>query len=790
MNKIHQELITSDKECEIHGIEKAYYCISENCMLDLCKYCLTFHREVHNEKKKEQIIEKISDVINLSNMKLDKIIQVYENGIKNLDFEKKKREKDWEKMISEIKMKIDEKKEIMENILNAYFQELEQELLKNYIYPTKKLALDSLTIPKKKLHLKIEKLFLLKKNLEKRKNQNEIIKYVLSKNNIYMNNLNNKLYNIINGEIKIKPDSEKINIILEKNKLNNIYLALEEFINVNVNLKELLNNEENSKYEDITSQLDLSNINKSKIEQKNKSLLNNDFNLEKQLSEKNKFSLNNSEKGLTEKNKFYQGFSEKNNFNQNDDIQNSRKNFTDFYNIEKNQLNENEENLKKNDNEEEKNYSLKNGFTDFRENLNFNEKNLILEEKSNSEDENSINDKKSDRNNNGYKKNILENENRVFNLKKLNKMRESEESVFKNMDFLKINNKKNIEDKRKKKIKENSSKKKKKSLKITEKNYFSENSENNFLHFFESKTKNFYYLDLQKNKKKIEKSIISKKKKTQQKLTLKKIELKIDFKIPLHHSSLINPEGFILLLGGLQNIDNKIIFKSETYILDFKNEKLIEISKMKNKRAGMSCIYSEKGIFIIGGILEDFKVSKKCELYDIEKNEFVDISDLKEPSMNSSLSLFRNSCEDIFIIKFGGKIDEEKLCDFVEIYDVEKDFWSVVLDSKFVFPSSGNSLQICENGLIFFGGVYQDFKEKSDSIFFIDFDPENGLFEISEDFFKLENKECFSCQQGIILDKKIFALQNYGKEDCSNGNIVVNKKRILCITEDECICLN
>ena len=403
---------------------------------------------------------------------------------------------------------------------------------------------------------------------------------------------------------------------------------------------------------------------------------------------------------------------------------------------------------------------------------------------------------------------------------------ESEGELFNNMNLLKINDKKNVKneniiDIRKKKIKkEEIDIKLKKSLKITQKNYFTETSENNFLHFFEPKTKNFYYFDLQENSGKIQEKINKRKKnhentlnpktssktgskaifdpfnkspsknnqKTQNKkkpenFIIKKVELKIPFTIPLHHTSLINPEGFILLLGGLQNNSSEIEFKASTYILDFENSTLVEISKMKNARAGMSSIYTNYGIFIIGGILDNFKVSKKCEIYDVEKNEFYEICDLNEPSMNSSLSLFENSFSDFFIIKFGGKIDEETLCNFVEVYNFEKNIWNIILEN-FQFPSSAVSLQICHNGLICFGGVFSDFKNKSNFGYYINFNDKNE-FEVEEDFFRLENKGGFS-GQAVIFGGYVFGLQNF----VENDTVICGKKNIVCITEDDSFCLN
>lgn len=130
------------------------------------------------------------------------------------------------------------------------------------------------------------------------------------------------------------------------------------------------------------------------------------------------------------------------------------------------------------------------------------------------------------------------------------------------------------------------------------------------IHFFESKTKNFYYLNLdnldEKNKNHFE-----------------KINLKIDFDIPRHHCSVISNEGFILLLGGLDG-EEQISFSDKLYILDLENETLVDLTPMNKKRAGMSAIFTNNGIFVVGGILENLEVTTTCELYVVGDDEWTE----------------------------------------------------------------------------------------------------------------------------------------------------------------------
>lgn len=97
----------------------------------------------------------------------------------------------------------------------------------------------------------------------------------------------------------------------------------------------------------------------------------------------------------------------------------------------------------------------------------------------------------------------------------------------------------------------------------------------------------------------------------------------------------------------------------------------MELSSMNEKRAGMAALSTDLGIVVVGGILENYQVTNRCELYNISTDEWKQIQSLSEPSMNSCLVQWNTN----FVIKFGGKVDEDTLSKRVEIYDILKDFW-------------------------------------------------------------------------------------------------------------------
>lgn len=117
--------------------------------------------------------------------------------------------------------------------------------------------------------------------------------------------------------------------------------------------------------------------------------------------------------------------------------------------------------------------------------------------------------------------------------------------------------------------------------------------------------------------------------------------MNLDFDIPRQHCSIITPEGYILLFGGLipQNNNESLEIKNNCYILDLEGATLIEIESMNLKRGAMSCIYTSFGILVVGGVLDNYQTTTSCELYDIDKNRWSEVAQLSEPVMKASLTL-------------------------------------------------------------------------------------------------------------------------------------------------------
>ncbi len=193
-------------------------------MNDLCKLCLTFHTELHEEQANEALVEKMEDILGVTRDKLANMIYRYEKEIKKLESVGHQRSQEWEVMINKIRDKIQKNKKIVDNVVEAYFKELENQLMQKYIYPAKKMALDSVFLPVNKLKFKIDKLELLRNNLEKERNENQIIKYVFTKDDGgKFDQLEKKINRIIKNNVKMIPHIDKIGIDFNQDKLNEVY---------------------------------------------------------------------------------------------------------------------------------------------------------------------------------------------------------------------------------------------------------------------------------------------------------------------------------------------------------------------------------------------------------------------------------------------------------------------------------------------------------------------------------------------------------------------------------------
>ena len=321
--------------------------------------------------------------------------------------------------------------------------------------------------------------------------------------------------------------------------------------------------------------------------------------------------------------------------------------------------------------------------------------------------------------------------------------------------------------------------------------FFEDSSEARLLHFFEPKTKNLHFVDLDEHMKNILKNVESYKNnvlhQSSTPLDFKVIELTNDFNVPRHHKSLITPQGFIILTGGLVQSDNKnITFLPNSYIFDYDKQQLEALGSMIYPRAGHGLVYTPNGIMAVGGITKNSTITETCEIYNIDENKWYQIASLNEPTMNSTLCLFN----DMYVIKISGKVGEKELCQYVELYNFEDNVWTVIEceDPDFVIPSSCGCTQINEREIIIFGGSYEQYSDRTDSILVMQLSEDLQTFSIRTSSLNLPFKENFSNDQAISVGGRVLALQNVPNPN--DGRLFVHYKNIVCVGKEGSLILN
>ena len=717
MNGYRQNKQKNSRTCEVHGEPKEFFCVARDCMTDLCRLCMRFHNELHQEHNTQPAIENYEQTIAISVEKLNRMTWGYNNEIKKLEQTRGAKENEWEAFISEIHQKILEKKRAVESLVDAYFQEIETETLNQYIYPSKKMAIDKLDTPIQRLVLKVEKLEHVKRYLTKDQKEKEMIKYVFYKDDRYiLESLRGKVDELIARECSFTPNPDKIEITLNRELINDFYSVLANFISLNVDLKDLTNEmagmHNMTNFGDVTQ--DINPDNSINHAYKEVSGLNGSLGQNEQLKIPNPYPKE-PYKQPTSSNSSNAKLGRNSNSNSrpqlpaiNREMFKQERSFKIFDTLDENQ-----------------------------------EQPLTRTQKSQIGLQNPV------------------------SLNNNNRQKDSNSSL----ENIKSNNKKNLEV-----INEE--------ISIEASNFFEEQSICHLLHFFEPKTKNFYFVEFSSENLELLSS--------SRKLHFDKITLDIDFLIGRHSRSVITRTGCVVLMGGLHekrpdSREAAVEFINSVYMLDFEKSTLVKMESMNKARAAHSVLAITGNILVVGGITDTLTVTDSCELFNFEEEKWFEIGGLNEACMNSTLCLIHGK----YVVKFGGKVDEVKLSKTIEILDLTTLEWKVVKIgfSIPVLPSLACAVEIKSGQVLFFGGVYEKGSDKSNLVFLISFSEQGELLKFAQQDFCLPFEDGFSDGQAIIHNEVIFALQN----DSNSKDKSVQKmdvKRIVMIDKSRCKVLN
>ena len=148
------------------------------------------------------------------------------------------------------------------------------------------------------------------------------------------------------------------------------------------------------------------------------------------------------------------------------------------------------------------------------------------------------------------------------------------------------------------------------------------------------------------------------------------VQMEID--VPLYSRSIATEDGSIYLIGGCNKRRNQYLKKCYRYNEIF--ALLDEKASMIYPHADHSVCSLEGFIYVVGTFVNS-QVYGYCEVYDIGKDQWKQIDSLRVARSGVALCSFKNN----FIFAFGGRVDQRKIVDTIECYDISKNVWQEVI---------------------------------------------------------------------------------------------------------------
>jgi len=224
---------------------------------------------------------------------------------------------------------------------------------------------------------------------------------------------------------------------------------------------------------------------------------------------------------------------------------------------------------------------------------------------------------------------------------------------------------------------------------VREPNYFSQEVQEPFLHYFYPNSKSLFLLKLPH-----EFSL-----QDDRRWIFENIQVNIDFNLPLNHASIATKDGKLFLNGGKDKLD-------KMYEYNFEEKRLIPRKSMRQKRWDHAICECRGFIYVFGGAdwNIDYKLTRRCEKYDLRLDLWTEISGFSREASDFSVCNF----QDKFIYKFGGW-NMANYVNVIERYDVNFDNWVIINTGRVVVRLGGfpECIQINEKQIFVFGGLSQ-----------------------------------------------------------------------------------
>jgi hypothetical protein len=221
-------------------------------------------------------------------------------------------------------------------------------------------------------------------------------------------------------------------------------------------------------------------------------------------------------------------------------------------------------------------------------------------------------------------------------------------------------------------------------------------SNSNVVHYFEWGNKNVEFYDVDKK-------------------VATKLTLNIDFNIPKFCRTVATEDGRIFVIGGR---DRQNICCDWTLEFIEQNKTLIQKKPMLLRRSDFTPVVSSSGIiYVVGG--NDAKIFyKQCEKYDIESDQWFQISNLNIGRDSAASCIFN----DKVIYAFSGRVkfDKKEITNSIEKYTILTNLWELIElapKSSWIPCDLGMAYQIDNNSLVIFGGFDKDARTQETFIF-------------------------------------------------------------------------
>lgn len=192
----------------------------------------------------------------------------------------------------------------------------------------------------------------------------------------------------------------------------------------------------------------------------------------------------------------------------------------------------------------------------------------------------------------------------------------------------------------------------------------------------------------------------------------------MEMETPLYSRAIATDNGQIFLIGGFVRQTGNYLCNTWKYDSMFNTMELI--CQTNRPHADHAVCFNSGYIYLAGSFIHN-RVEPFCERYDVQKNKWKMISSLNVARSGSTLCSFKDN----YLFSIGGRVDQSKIVDVIEVYDIMRDTWLNITPQladrvQWIASYMGNAYQITENQIMIFGGKSQITGQVFSGVFLLD----------------------------------------------------------------------